>query len=185
MKKQTVLKFIASLMICFLFGCCATLALHLFDTHFDLPKPLEGGQTIDFSAYGFTLTVPDHFALNDYTQNHRDEGGNALFAGCTYGGGQELYIYCYENAQGDDLAAYSEQTLVSHYMSAGAQDVRIRTFGGRPFVCYRAEATVQGRIEIWDTYETWDEAIHLVFETRMNPWDVLPSLQTITFTRAD
>ena len=60
--------------------------------------------------------------------------------------------------------------------------MRTRTLGGRRFICYRADILTQGGYETWDTYETWDEDVHLVFETRMNPWDVLPSLQTITFT---
>ena len=68
-------------------------------------------------------------------------------------------------------------------MSAGAKEVRMRTLGERPFICYRAQVSAQNGIETWDTYETWDEDFHLVFETRMNPWDVLPMLQTITFTK--
>ena len=182
MNKKTVFKFIAALLCCFLFGCTAVLVIHLYDSHFDMPEKLTGGQTIDFSAYGFTLTVPDDYALNDYTANNFAEGGDALFAGCAYGGGDELYIYCYDNPQRDALSSYSEQTLVSHYMSAGAKEVRMRTLGERPFICYRAQVSAQNGIEAWDTYETWDEDFHLVFETRMNPWDVLPILQTITFS---
>lgn len=182
MTKKNVFKFIAALLCCFLFGCCATLALHVFDTHFDMPAPLSGGQTIDFSAYGFTLTVPDTYALNDYTTNNFAEGGDALFAGCTYSGGQELYIYCYANPEGDNIAVYSEQELVTHYTAAGGLEVRTRTLGGRRFICYRAEVYTENGFETWDTYETWDERMHIVFETRMNPWDVLPMLQTIAFT---
>ncbi len=182
MTKKNILKFIAAFLCCFLIGCGAALTLHLFDTYFDMPEPLEGGQAIDFSAYGFTLTVPDTYSLNDYTTNNFAEGGDALFAGCAYGSGQELYIYCYANPQQDDISAYSEQELVTHYTAAGGQEVRTRTLGGRRFICYRAEVYTENGFETWDTYETWDKDIHIVFETRMNPWDVLPMLQTITFT---
>ena len=182
MNKKNVIKFLAAVLCCLLLGCAATLAIHVYDTVFDMPAPLEGGQTIDFSAYGFTLTVPDGYALNDYTTNHFAEGGDALFAGCAYAQGSELYIYCYDNPEQDNIQTYSEQELVAHYMSAGAQEVRIRTLGGRRFICYRTEVSAENGPETWDTYETWNEDTHIVFETRMNPWDVLPMLQTITFT---
>ncbi|MBR5287697.1 MAG: hypothetical protein IKU34_03775 [Clostridia bacterium] len=183
MNKITILKFLAALLCCFLLGCCATLVIHLYDRYFDMPDMLTGGQTIDFTAYGFTLAVPDDYALNDYTANNFSEGGDALFAGCAYGGGEELYIYCYDNPQDDAIADHPESTLVSHYMAAGAQEVRTRTLGGRRFICYRVEVAAQDGNERWDTYETWDKDIHLVFETRMNPWDVLPMLQTISFSQ--
>lgn len=180
--KKNALKFLAALLCCFLFGCFATLCVHLYDLYFDMPAPLESGQTIDFSAYGFTLTVPDGYALNDYTTNNFAEGGDALFAGCAYADGQELYIYCYDNPMGDDITAYSEQELVTHYTTAGALEVRTRTLGGRRFICYRIEVQGEDGHETWDTYETWNEDMHIVFETRMRPWDVLSILQTITFT---
>jgi len=185
MNKKSILQFFAAVMCCLLIGCAATLALHLFDTRYDLPAPLEDGQTIDFSAYGFTLTVPDTYALNDYTTNNFAEGDHALFAGCAYGGGQELYVYCYENGQGDRIDAYPEQELVTHYAGAGGQDVRTRTLGGRRFICYRAQIAAQEGTELWNTYETWDERFHIVFETRMRSWDALAILQTITFPTDD
>ena len=181
MNKVSLLKYLAALLCCVLLGCGVVLCLHLYDTHFDMPAPLSGGQTIDFSSYGFTLTVPDGYALNDYTTNNFAEGGDALFAGCAYGGGQELYIFCYANAQGDSIHDYSEQELVSHYSAAGALEVRTRSFSGRQFITYRSEVHTENGLETWDSYETWDKDIHLVFETRMNPWDALPILQTITF----
>ena len=110
------------------------------------------------------------------------EGGNALFAGCAYGEIGELYIFCYTNDSGDELRQYGEQEVVTYYMNAGATDVRMRTLGGRRFICYRATVNGQGGEETWDTYETWNEDIQISFETRMNPDDVLPILATITFT---
>ena len=67
-------------------------------------------------------------------------------------------------------------------MNAGATDVRMRTLGGRRFICYRAAVDGQNGKETWDTYETWNEDIQISFETRMNPDDVLPILATIAFT---
>ena len=81
MNKVSLLKYLAALLCCVLLGCGVVLCLHLYDTHFDMPAPLSGGQTIDFSSYGFTLTVPDGYALNDYTTNNFAEGGDALFVG--------------------------------------------------------------------------------------------------------
>ena len=182
MKKKTVFQFLAALLCCFCLGCGAVVCLHVYDAYFDAPAPLSGGQTIDFSTYGFTLTVPDTYALNDYTTNHIAEGGDALFAGCAYGEGQELYLYCYANEQGDNMESYSEQEMVNYYTTAGAREVRMRTFGGRRFICYRWDIHTENGYETWDTYETWNEDIHLVFETRMNPWVALAILQTITFT---
>ena len=66
-------------------------------------------------------------------------------------------------------------------MNAGATDVRMRTLGGRGFICYRATVQTGDGEETWDTYETWNGDIQISFETRMAPQDVLPILATITF----
>lgn len=168
MKKSTV-QYILALVICFAVGCGIALGLNAYDKNAERITPLSGGQTIDFSAYGFTLTVPDDFAMNDYTTNNAAEGGNALFAGCAYGEIGELYIFCYTNDSGDELRQYGEQEVVTYYMNAGATDVRMRTLGGRRFICYRATVNGQDGEETWDTYETWNEDIQISFETRMNP----------------
>ena len=99
------------------------------------------------------------------------EGGNALFAGCVYGSLGELYLFCYANESGDSLKQHREQDVVTYYMNAGATDVRLRTFGGRRFICYRATVDREDGEETWDTYETWDGDIQLTFETRMSPGD--------------
>ena len=67
-------------------------------------------------------------------------------------------------------------------MGAGASDVRLRTLGGRRFICYRVRVEAGGEAQAWDTYETWDSAHQLTFETRMEPGDVLPILATVSFT---
>ena len=181
MNKKTVIEYAAAIVVCFLIGCGAALGPNAYDRYAEHITPISGGQTIDFSAYGFSLTVPDDFALNDYTTNNSAEGGNALFAGCAYGGLGELYIFCYANESGDALSQYKAQDVVTYYMNAGATDVRIRTLGGRRFICYRATVQTSDGEETWDTYETWDSDIQISFETRMAPEDVLPILATITF----
>ena len=180
MNSKTILQYTAAIVVCFLIGCGIALGLNAYDRHNERITPISGGQTIDFSAYGFSLTVPDDFALNDYTTNNAAEGGNALFAGCAYGELGELYIFCYTNESGDALSQYKAQDVVTYYMNAGATDVRMRTLGGRGFICYRATVQTGGGEETWDTYETWDGDIQISFETRMAPQDVLPILATIT-----
>ncbi|MDD7176187.1 MAG: hypothetical protein PUH70_14115 [Clostridiales bacterium] len=182
MNGKTILKTAACIVCAFLVGCATALLLRWIDSRDAAIAPIPGGQTIDFSAYGFTLTVPDGFSLNDYTTNNRAEGGNAVFAGCAYEGERELYIFCYDNEAGDSIADYGEQELVTYYMGAGASDVRLRTLGGRRFICYRVRVEAGGEAQAWDTYETWDSAHQLTFETRMEPGDVLPILATVSFT---
>lgn len=181
MNKKNVLQYIAALVCCFLVGCGIALGLQAYDKHTDDINPIENGQTIDFSAYGFNLTVPEDFSLNDYTTNNQAEGGKALFAGCTYGTAGELYLFCYENESHDDLSSYSQKEVISYYMQAGMEDVRMRTLGGRPFITYRAIVQRDDTLEDWYTYETWDEDIQISFETRMTPAQVLPILTTLTF----
>ena len=181
MNKASVFKAAAGIVGAFLLGCAAALLLSWFDSREAEITPISGGQTIDFSAYGFTLTVPDGFSLNDYTTNNRAEGGNAVFAGCAYEGERELYIFCYDNEAGDSIADYGEQELVTYYMGAGASDVRLRTLGGRRFICYRVRVEAGGEAQAWDTYETWDETLQVSFETQMAEGAVLPMLATIQF----
>lgn len=181
MNSKTILQYTAAIVVCFLIGCGIALGLNAYDRHNERITPITGGQTIDFSAYGFSLTVPDDFALNDYTTNNAAEGGNALFAGCAYGELGELYIFCYTNESGDALSQYKAQDVVTYYMNAGATDVRMRTLGGHDFICYRATVQTGDGEETWDTYETWNGDIQISFETRMAPQDVLPILATITF----
>lgn len=182
MSTRHKLLYAASVAACFLIGCIAALALQAYDAREASSTPLPEGQTIDFSAYGFTLTVPETYSLNDYTANNLSEGDNALFAGCTYDAEGELYIFCYANEAGDRLTDYDEQEVFSYYIAAGLEDVRTRTLGGRRFVCYRADVQMDEGTQVWYTYETWDANIHLRFETRMTPSEVLPILATIAFT---
>lgn len=183
MSKKQIIQYIACLAVCFLLGCGIALGLRAYDSKQEIIMPISGGQTIDFSEYGFTLTVPDGYSLNDYTANNLNEGGNARFAGCAYMGDSELYIFCYANAAGDDVSAYGEQELISYYMSAGATQVRLRELGGRRFICYRATVDTSEGTQLWDTYETWDSEDQITFETQMAPENVLPILATMTFTK--
>ncbi|MBP3428062.1 MAG: hypothetical protein J6M47_07370 [Clostridia bacterium] len=182
MNTKRTLQYVLLLVLCFLAGCGAALALHIIDARNEAITPISGGQTIDFTEYGFTLTVPDGYSLANYTANNHAEGGTALFSGCAFLEQNELYIYCYANENGDQLSDYTEKELVSYYMQAGAQDVRLRTLGGRRFLDYTAAVQNGNQIEIWRTYETWDSTHQVVFETRMSADDALPILATLTFT---
>ncbi|MBR5561102.1 MAG: hypothetical protein IKU73_06795 [Clostridia bacterium] len=180
MKKHVIL-YVLALVLCFVLGFGATLILKTLDSR-PIP-PLEGGQTLDFSNFGFTLRAPESAILRDHTEDNLNEGGDALYAGSiTTEEDGVLYVFCYENLSGDSLSGYSEQEVVTHYMSAGATDVRMRTFGGRPFIGYRASIVGTDGEQLWDTYETWDEKLQITFETRMTPEDVLPILATLTFS---
>lgn len=180
MKKTTIL-YILSLIVCFSLGLCTTLILKSIDSK---PiNPLEGGQTLDFSDFGFTMRVPENAILRDHTQDNQSDGGDALYAGSiTTEEDGVLYVFCYENLSGDSLDGYSEQEVVTHYMNAGATDVRMREFGGRPFIGYRASILGTDGEQLWDTYETWNEKLQITFETRMRPETVLPILATLTFS---
>ena len=179
--KKHVFLYVLALILCFALGFGATLILKTLDSR---PiEPLEGGQTLDFSSFGFTLRAPESAILRDHTEDNLSEGGDALYAGSiTTEEDGVLYVFCYENLSGDSLSGYTDQEVVTHYMSAGATDVRMRTFGGRPFIGYRASIVGTDGEQLWDTYETWDEKLQITFETRMTPEDVLPILATLTFS---
>lgn len=185
MTKRDILRYVAALAAFFALGCGAALILRAYDRQADTPTPLTGGQLLDLSAFGFTLRVPDAYALYDLTQDHLSSGGDALFAGCASGEGQTLYLYCYRNEQGDAIDDYAEQELVTYYVSAGGEDVRTRTLGGRRFICYSAQvlSDEDGEAQLWHTYETWDGELHLVFETQLAARDALPMLATLEFNQ--
>ena len=181
-RASSILKSAALLTGAFLLGCLFALGLRAYDARSERITPISGGQTIDFSEYGFHLTVPDGYSLADYTTNNRAEGGNAVFAGCAFDeSGNELYIFCYDNETGDSVSDYGEQELVSYYMRSGADEVRLRMLGGRRFICYLATVETGDGPQTWATYETWDSAHQVTFETRMTPETVLPILATIDF----
>ncbi len=181
MSKKHILLYAAALLLCFLMGCGIALALRALDMRDEAVAPLEGGQTMDFTEYGFTLTVPEGYRLNDYTTGNHAEGGDALFAGCAYEAESELYIYCYANETGDSASDYTQQELVNYYVSQGASDVRLRDLGGRRFICYAATVQDAEGAQRWYLYETWDETHQLTFETRMPPEAALPILKTLSF----
>lgn len=179
MKKNTLL-YLLALLGCFLLGCAVSLGLSLLDSQ--TIKPMQGGQTWDLSAFGFTMRVPEDAVLGDHTRENAEMGGSALFSGSAEGRDGTLYLFCYENETGDRLADYPDQDVVSYYMSAGATSVRTRVIGGRKFICYRAVVLTEDGEQTWDTYETWDETLQISFETQMNERLFLPMLATIEFT---
>ena len=180
MKRKHILLYLLALAAAFIIGCGAVAALFYMDSH--EYTPLEGGQSVSFADFGFSLSVPEDFRIFDETQARLDAGNDVLYAGRLGKDDTVLHLYCYENTEGDDLAAHDPQDVVTHYMSAGAAEVRMRDFGGRPFICYRAEVLAEDKgIEIWDAYETWNPRVQIVFETQAAPRDVLPILATIQF----
>ncbi|MDO5378441.1 MAG: hypothetical protein Q4G52_08910 [Clostridia bacterium] len=181
MNKKQALVYAAALAVCFLLGCGVSLILGALDARDESIAPIAGGQTIDFTEYGFTLTVPSEYILSDYTTNNHAEGGDALFAGCAYASGSELYIYCYANDAGDSVSDYGQQELVTYYTSAGADEVRLRELGGRRFVCYEALVETAEGAQRWYLYETWDSLHQLTFETQIPPEGALPILKTLSF----
>lgn len=180
MNKKNVILYIAALIACFLLGAGGALVLRMIDAR--AITPLSGGQEMDFPEFGFTLSVPQDFRLFDHTDENYASGGNALYAAALAGNEDILYLFCYENETGDRLADHSEQDVVSHYMRAGASDVRMRSFGGRRFICYLANVEGEHGVETWYSCETWDETLQIVFETDMPPERVLPILATLSFT---
>lgn len=184
MNKKQILAYAAALVLCFMAGCGVSLILGALDAREDAIAPLAAGQTLDFTEYGFTLTVPDGYSLSDYTTNNHAEGGDALFAGCAFDSGNELYIYCYANEAGDSVSDYEQQSLVSYYTSAGADEVRLRELGGRRFVCYQALVEAGQGAQRWYLYETWDGSHQLTFETQIPPEGALPILKTLAFPTA-
>ena len=180
MDKKDVRAYLITLIVCFFIGIAVALSLYALDRREIVP--LSGGQTLQYADFGFTLHVPEGAVVRDHTQENYEAGGDALYAGSiTTQEDGVLYLYCYENAAHDSLEGYREQEVVTHYMSRGATQVRMRELGGRRFVCYRASVLGPAGEELWDTYETWDERLQITFETRMAPRKVLPILAALEF----
>ena len=180
MNRKSVFQYITALVVCFLLGIALALGMRALDMR--RITPLEGGQTLDYADFGFTMRVPDSAIVRDHTMENFEAGDDALYAGSiTTQEDGVLYLFCYENASSDNLEDHDEQDVVSHYMHAGATQVRMRELGGRRFVCYRSAILGPDGEQLWDTYETWNERIQITFETRMAPGDVLPILASIEF----
>ena len=181
MNKKNVFQYILALVAFFLLGMALAFGLRWFDMQ--KIEPIEGGQMLEYPDFGFTMRVPESAIIRDHTLDNLEAGGDALYAGSiTTQEDGVLYLFCYENTTADSLANHQKQDIVSYYMSAGATDVRMRKFGGRPFICYRANVLFEeGRVEVWDSCETWNSEFQIVFETQAPPERVLPILATITF----
>ena len=181
MTKKNVLLYLLALIVCFLLGLFLALGLRALDMR--KIEPISGGQQLDFTDFGFTMRVPASAIVRDHTLESEENGDSTLYASSfTTQEDGVLYLFCYENVQRDSLKNHSEKDVVAHYMSAGANEVRMRDFGGRRFICYRASVLGPDGEELWDTYETWNERVQITFETRMQPSKVLPILATIEFS---
>ena len=179
--KKDVLLYIAALVGCFLIGCCVTLGFRYADSQ--EIKPIKDGRIWDLPQFSFSMRVPEDAVILDHTQENAALGGNALYAGSANGHDGALYLFCYENEEGDSISDYPDQELVTYYMNAGATSVRTRIIGGRRFICYRAVVLTEEGEQTWDTYETWDKMLQISFETQMQPDVVLPILATMEFVR--
>lgn len=177
--KKNVILYALALVLCFALGCGGALMLRYIDA-MEI-KPISGGQLWDLSALGVTLRVTDDAVIADHTRENAELGGDALYAGSAAGMQGTLYLFCYVNETGDSLSDYPDQDLVAYYMNAGASSVRTRDIGGRRFVCYRTGVLTEEGEQSWDTYETWDAALQITFETQMDESLVLPMLATIEF----
>lgn len=180
MNTRHALQYILALIVCFFLGLALALGMRMLDMK--RIEPLSGGQTLDYADFGFSIRVPDTAIVRDHTIESQQNGDDALYAGSiTTQEDGVLYLFCYENAAHDSLQNHKEQDVVTHYMRAGATQVRTREFGGKRFICYRASILGPAGEELWDTYETWDERVQITFETRMAPGYVLPILATLDF----
>ena len=170
-------RYAIALVVFFVIGCFAAMALRAYDVRKDTPQPIEDAQVFDFSAGGFTLSAPHGTQLTEY---YSPDG--MLFSGMLSDGEQTLLLYSYVNDQGDTIDDYTDQVLVTYYMNAGCDDVRMRTLGNRRFVCYSAQVATESGAQTWHVYETWDATTRLVIETQMSDDDALPILTTLSFS---
>ena len=170
-------RYVIALVIAFIIGCVAALALRSYDVRKDTPEPIEAAQVFDISAGGFTLSAPHELQLTEY---YSPEG--MLFSGMLSDGEQTLLLFSYTNDHSDTIDHYTDQALVTYYMNAGCSNVRMRTLGNRRFVCYSAQIQAEDGAQTWHVYETWDVATRLLIETQMSDDEALPILTTLSFT---
>ena len=169
-------RYLIALIVVFLLGCAAALALRAYDTRKDSPAPITDAEVINFASGGFTLAAPQGIELTEY---HPADG--MIFSGMLSDGDQTLLIFCYANEYDDAIDDYTDQALVTYYTNSGCSDVRMRTLGERRFICYSAPVEMDGSVQTWYVYETWDAASRLVIETQMEPDEALPILTTLSF----
>ncbi|MBQ8092381.1 MAG: hypothetical protein IJ242_02235 [Clostridia bacterium] len=170
--------FLLAIVISFLIGTGITAALLHSDRAAEHPVPLENGQTVDLSPFGFTLRVPETYNIRDLTE----DGSTAWLALILGDETDQFYIYSYLNDSADTIDDYEPLDMIRYYMQSGCDQVRTYTFGGRTFVSYRAAIESLTGDEYWTVFETWNPDLHLVIETQMSINRLLPILATFSFT---
>ena len=172
MNRKNAMTYLLALAVLFMLGCAAALLLREYDRRADDVQPLAQGRAVGFPLCGFSLTVPESAEVID-----AGLPDGALLAASILLEGGALRFAAYENETHERIGALDAQQLVTQYTQAGAQDVRLRTLGSRLFIEYRAAP--DGGSRRFSLWETWDEHIHLIFETEMAPRDALPILASI------
>lgn len=176
MNRKNVLSYLLALCVLFAVGSAAALLLREYDRRTEDVAPLAEGRQLSFPLCGFALTVPE-----DAQVLEADPGDGALYAASIVMEDGILRFAAYENETGERIETLDAQQLVTRYASAGAEDVRLRTLGGRLFIEYavtlNSEAAQARRCLL---FETWDEHIQLIFETDLSERGALPILASIT-----
>ena len=176
MNRKNVLSYLLALCVLFAVGSAAALLLREYDRRAEDIAPLAEGRQLSFPLCGFALTVPE-----DAQVLEADPGDGALYAASIVMEKGVLRFAAYENETGERIETLDAQQLVTRYASAGAEDVRLRTLGGRLFIEYAvtldSEAAQARRCLL---FETWDEHVQLIFETDLSERGALPILASIT-----
>lgn len=173
------IQYILALTLCFAIGLAFTRVLSVSDEKTEHPSPLEGGQLLDLSSFGFTLRVPDTWQWSDVTQE------DSLLSLALGNAQEQMSLYLTRNPSGDDIASVPATALIRYYMDSGCDRVRTHEFGGCLFVTYRAAVETALGDEYWTVYETWNPRRHLVIETQLEPGAVLPILATFSFNEQE
>lgn len=176
---KNALHYLLALLVCLAVGCCAALLLRGIDAAQESIAPLSGGKTLELPACGMRLQIPSGAETLDMLGGQSAPDGTLLSLAVSWDD-HLLRIYAFINEDGDDIADYSAQTLVTQYTQSGAEGVRLRTFGGRRFMQYSASSDAEEAAQL-TRFATWNSDIFLMLETESDAGDVLPILASITF----
>lgn len=176
MNRKNVCTYLLALCVLFALSCGAALLLREYDRRAEAVAPLAEGRQVSFPLCGFSLTVPE-----DAEVLEADPGDGALYAATIVTAEGVLRFAAYENETGERIGELDAQQLVTQYVQAGAEDVRLRTLGERLFIGYTVTLSgADGTSRRYALYETWDERIQLIFETDLSERAALPILASIT-----
>lgn len=161
-----------ALLCVFLLGCAAALGLRALDARYDRVAPLAGGETFALPGAGVTLRAPQGFTL---TLAPTGETEVYLLSD----GERTVQFARLPNGDGDDILSHGEGELIAAAVRAGYESARMRTLGGRRFLCCEARGEDGGLLY---RYQTWDADAQLLVLTAMPYREALPILQTLAFS---